>query len=195
MPSPRFSKVTVEHPLLETGLAESRLPGEPEQEVFINLLRSYDCLWSEQGRFIQHFGITPQQYNVLNVLTLRDEGHGVACQEIAENLLNRVPDITRLLDRLEQAGLISRERCCTDRRVVRTHLTDVGRAKVNEVRTPLLAALKLRFGHMSEQEVSELNRLLHKLRDPGCPAARAAFASPEHAGESPAAAAVANTTP
>jgi DNA-binding MarR family transcriptional regulator len=182
MASPRFSKVTVEHSLLETALPgaaelplEAKLSGEPEQEVFINLLRSYDCLWSEQGRFIQRFGITPQQYNVLNVLALRDEGHGVACQEIAENLLNRVPDITRLLDRLEQAGLILRERCCSDRRVVRTHLTDVGRAKVDEVRTPLLAALKLRFAHMSEQEVSELNRLLHKLREPGCPNARAAF--------------------
>ncbi len=179
MPSSRFSTVTPEHPLSETAPSEAPLPGEPEQEVFINLLRSYDCLWSEQGRFIQRFGITPQQYNVLNVLALRDEGQGVACQEIAENLLNRVPDITRLLDRLEQAGLILRERCCTDRRVVRTHLSPVGRDKVNEVRPPLLAALKLRFAHMTEQEVGELNRLLSKLREPGCPFARAAFSCPE----------------
>jgi len=160
----------------QTTPDQDATPGEAEQQVFINLLRSYDCLWSEQGKFIQRFGITPQQYNVLNVLAMRDEGHGVACQEIAENLLNRVPDTTRLLDRLEQAGLILRERCCTDRRVVRTHLTEVGRAKVNEVRTPLLAALKLRFAHMSETEVGELNRLLNKLREPGCPYARAAFA-------------------
>ncbi len=141
-------------------------PGESEQQVFVNLLRSSECLWSEQGKFMQRFGITPQQYNVLGVLARRDAGHGVTCQEIAEHLLNRVPDTTRLLDRLEQAGLILRERCCTDRRVVRTHLTQVGRAKVLEVRTPLLAALKTRFAHMSEHELGELDRLLTKLREP-----------------------------
>jgi DNA-binding MarR family transcriptional regulator len=147
----------------------------PEQEVFINLLRSYDCLWSEQGKFLSRFGMTPQQYNVLNVLAMHDGGHGIACQEIAENLLNRVPDITRLLDRLEQAGLIGRERCCSDRRVVRTHLTDAGRAKVQEIRAPLLVALKARFGHMTVDEVRELNRLLNKVREPGCAFAKGAF--------------------
>lgn len=146
-----------------------------EQELFGNLMRAYDCLWSEQGKFFQSFDITPQQYNVLNVLASRDEGSGIACQAIGEHLLNRVPDITRLLDRLEQAGFIWRERCATDRRVVRTHLTDAGRAKVQEVREPLHQALKSRFAHMSMDEIHELNRLLTKLREPHCPNARAAF--------------------
>ena len=147
----------------------------PEQEVFGNLTRAYDCLWSEKTKFFQSFDITPQQYNVLNVLASRDEGSGVACQAIGEHLLNRVPDITRLLDRLEQAGLIWRERCATDRRVVRTHLTDAGRGKVQEVRGPLQKALQTRFAHMSSEEVHELNRLLTKLREPHCPNARSAF--------------------
>jgi len=146
-----------------------------EQEVFGSLTRAYDCLWSEKAKFFQSFDITPQQYNVLNVLASRDEGSGVACQAIGEHLLNRVPDITRLLDRLEQAGLIWRERCASDRRVVRTHLTDAGRAKVQEVRGPLNQALKSRFAHMSTDEVRELNRLLMKLREPHCPTARSAF--------------------
>lgn len=147
----------------------------PEQELFGSLMRAYDCLWSEQGKFFQSFDITPQQYNVLNVLASRDEGVGVACQAIGEHLLNRVPDITRLLDRLEQAGLIWRERCATDRRVVRTHLTDAGRSKVQEIREPLHRALTSRFAHMTADEVHELNRLLIKLREPHCPNARAAF--------------------
>lgn len=146
-----------------------------EQEAFGNLVRAYDCLWSEKAKFFQSFDITPQQYNVLNVLASRDEGSGVACQAIGEHLLNRVPDITRLLDRLEQAGLIWRERCATDRRVVRTHLTDAGRAKVQEIRGPLLQALRSRFAHMSAEEVAELNRLLLKLREPHCPNAKGAF--------------------
>lgn len=158
------------------GSAQSALAScTPEQEVFGNLTRAYDCLWSEKTKFFQSFDITPQQYNVLNVLASRDEGSGVACQAIGEHLLNRVPDITRLLDRLEQAGLITRERCATDRRVVRTHLTEAGRAKVQEVRAPLQKALQTRFAHMTAEEVRELNRLLTKLREPHCPTARSAF--------------------
>jgi DNA-binding MarR family transcriptional regulator len=168
MPSPRFQTVSPEHPSTEGS-------GQPEEEVFVNLLRSYDCLWSEQGKFFARFGVTPQQFNVLKVLSARDGGAGIACQAIGEKLLNRVPDITRLLDRLEQAGLITRERCCTDRRVVRTHLTEVGRAKVDEIRAPLQEALRQRFAHMTREEVVELNRLLHKLREPACAMARGAF--------------------
>lgn len=149
---------------------------EPEQEAFVSLVRSYECLWSEQNKFFQRFDITPQQFNVLKILASRsDDSHGVACQAIGEQLLNRVPDITRLLDRLEQAGLIWRERCCSDRRVVRTHLTDAGRAKVLDVGQPLREALKARFGHMTVDEVRELARLLTKLREPMCPNARGAF--------------------
>ena len=168
MPSPRFQSVPPEHPTTEAYR-------QPEQEVFVNLLRSYDCLWSEQGKFFARFGVTPQQYNVLKVLASPNEGPGVACQAIAEKLLNRVPDITRLLDRLEQAGLIWRERCCADRRVVRTHLTDAGRAKVQEIHGPLQEALRTRFAHMTTEEIVELNRLLQKLREPGCPHAKSAF--------------------
>lgn len=147
-----------------------------EQEAFISLVRGYECLWSEQNKFFQRFDITPQQFNVLKILASRsDEGNGVACQAIGEQLLNRVPDITRLLDRLEQAGLIWRERCCADRRVVRTHLSDVGRAKVQEIGQPLREALKARFGHMTPDEVRELGRLLNKMREPMCPKARDAF--------------------
>ena len=146
-----------------------------EQDVVGNLSRAYDCLWSEMAKFFQSFDITAQQYNVLKVLASCDEGSGIACQAIGEHLLNRVPDITRLLDRLEQAGLIRRERCATDRRVVRTHLSAAGRAKVEEVRAPLQMALKQRFAHMSADDLRALNGLLLKLREPHCPNARAAF--------------------
>ena len=177
MTSLRTDPVSPEHVMAPaTDAASSELAScTLEQEVFGNLMRAYDCLWSEKTKFFQSFDITPQQYNVLNVLASRDEGSGVACQAIGEHLLNRVPDITRLLDRLEQAGLIWRERCASDRRVVRTHLTEAGREKVQEVRSPLQQALQTRFAHMSGEEVRELNRLLTKLREPMCPNARSAF--------------------
>jgi DNA-binding MarR family transcriptional regulator len=169
MTSPRFTKVSTEPPTSESSC-------QLEQEAFVSLVRSYECLWSEQNKFFQRFDITPQQFNVLKILSSRDDGgHGIACQAIGEQLLNRVPDITRLLDRLEQAGLIWRERCCSDRRVVRTHLSDAGRTKVQEVGQPLREALKARFGHMTIDEVRELGRLLTKLREPMCPNAKGAF--------------------
>lgn len=154
---------------------ESAPAHSPEQDVLGNLVRAYDCLWSEMTKFFQSFDITPQQFNVLKVLAAQDGRAGVACQAIGEQLLNRVPDITRLLDRLEQAGLIWRERCASDRRVVRTHLTDAGRTKVNEVREPLQRALQRRFAHMTSDDVRDLNRLLTQVREPHCPNARAAF--------------------
>lgn len=139
------------------------------QDLFFQLVRAYDCVTSEQSKFCQQFEITPQQFNVLKVLAAKSgDGSGIACQAIGEQLLNRVPDITRLLDRLEQAGLIVRERCCEDRRVVRTQLTDAGRAKVDEMCAPLSAAVAARFGHMSRQELVTLAQLLNKLRGHMC---------------------------
>lgn len=139
-----------------------------EEETFLNLVRSHDCLTGDQHRFFQRFGVTAQQFNVLRVLVGCPDDRGFACQAIAEKLLNRVPDITRLLDRLEQAGLIQRLRCSHDRRVVRTHLTDEGRRKVEEIEAPLRESLRQRFAHMSPDEIRELNRLLLKVRVPGC---------------------------
>ncbi len=166
MTAPTIPNVVTEHPTLDTSC-------DSGQEVLASLVRTYDSLWSELTKFLQRFELTPQQYNVLKALA--SCGGGVACQAIAEQLLNRVPDITRLLDRLEQAGLIRRERCCEDRRVVRTYLTDAGRSKVEEVKGPLAGALKARFGHMSQDELQTLSRLLNVLREPGCAVARDAF--------------------
>lgn len=149
-------------------------------ELLFQLVRAYDCITSEQSKLCQQFDITPQQFNVLKVLAASDtEGSGVACQAIGEQLLNRVPDITRLLDRLEQAGLIVRVRCCTDRRVVRTQLTDAGRAKVSSMHKPLEQAIAARFALLSDDELSTLSTLLEKLR--GSAGCGAAASPPGHA--------------
>lgn len=155
----------------------SNTPCELGPEVLSNLVRAYDCVWSEISRFLQRFDLTPQQYNVLKALASHDGG--VACQAIGEQLINRVPDITRLLDRLEQAGFIRRERCSEDRRVVRTYLTDTGRAKLTAVRAPLDEAIRARFGHMSHEDLSALNRLLAAVRVPDCEKAKLAFVPEE----------------
>src|SRR5918994_7930499 len=88
----------------------------PEQEAMLNLLRTSDQLQIRFSRLFRHFGLTPQQYNVLRIL--RGEGRALPILEIAARMITVVPGITGLIDRLETAGLVCRKRCDNDRRVV-----------------------------------------------------------------------------
>jgi DNA-binding MarR family transcriptional regulator len=165
--TPSMSAKTVPHHVTEATQADHLF--ELRQELLFELVRAYECITAEHSRLCQQFDITPQQFNVLRVLAAHDtDGTGIACQAIGEQLLNRVPDITRLLDRLEQAGLIVRVRCCSDRRVVRTQLTDAGRLKVAAVQVPFQNAIASRFGRLDEAELHTVLHLLGKLRGGSC---------------------------
>ncbi len=134
----------------------------PATEAFLSVWRAHARLLAESARVCRRHGLTEQQYNALRVLYLGDP-EGMACLEVAERLPNRVPDITRLLDRLLRLGMITRERLETDRRVVRIRLSESGRERVEEV-TPNLAELhRLRFSRLEPRELTELSRLLQKL--------------------------------
>src|SRR5436190_14537138 len=108
-----------------------------EQEVFLNILKTADALSAETVELFRPYGISPTQYNVLRILRGAGAGccdggrpdpaaPGIACGEIAERMITRDPDMTRLLDRLEKSGLIVRERDRKDRRVITTRVTDAG---------------------------------------------------------------------
>jgi len=137
---------------------------DPTQEVYLELVRTHELLSAANHRFFQQHGVTPQQYNVLRVLYVRDEGDGVPCSTISSLLLNRVPDITRLLDRLERGGLVTRHRCESDRRVVRTRLTPQGHDLVETLHSPLHAHHQELAGHLDADELDTLTKLLTKLR-------------------------------
>ena len=141
---------------------------EPAVETFLALVRAYECVAAEAAKFFQPFGITMQQFNVLRVLYVRPKQHGLRCSDIAGRLINREPDMTRLLDRLERAGLIERHRCTTDRRVVWIELTDKGVELVEEIHAPLLAFHQERFAHLSTDEQASLRDLLSKVRQGPC---------------------------
>jgi DNA-binding MarR family transcriptional regulator len=141
---------------------------EPAVETFLALVRAYECVAAEAAKFFQPFGITMQQFNVLRVLYVRPKQDGLRCSDIAGRLINREPDMTRLLDRLERAGLIGRHRCTTDRRVVWIELTDKGVDLVEEIHAPLLAFHQERFAHLSTEEQASLRDLLSKVRQGPC---------------------------
>src|SRR5882757_2818909 len=85
---------------------------------------------------LKPYGLSPTQYNVLRIL--RGAGKdGLSCKDVGARLLARDPDITRLMDRLEKRGLLTRDRDKRDRRVVTHCLTKEGLALVNELDRPV----------------------------------------------------------
>lgn len=86
--------------------------------------------------------------------------------EIRERMLARVPDVTRLVDRLEQAGLAERARSAEDRRVVRVTITAAGKKLLAALNRPLRKQHQELLGHLSERELRDLTRRLAKVRKP-----------------------------
>ncbi len=136
-----------------------------EQEAFLNLWRTYDRLRALEDDLFGKFELTPQQYNLLRLLKARTPER-VPTLALAERLVSRAPDITRMLDKLEQRGLIVRERLAEDRRTVRVGITPAGQTLLREVATPLRECHRRQLGHLSARDLKRLTRLLRAARAP-----------------------------
>jgi DNA-binding MarR family transcriptional regulator len=99
---------------------------------------------------------------------LRGEGKPLPILEIADRTVTVVPGITGLIDRLQRAGFVARERCARDRRVIYVVLTDKGNQALADLDEPVLALHRQLMGHLSQAELQELSRLLEKVRAPLC---------------------------
>src|ERR1700733_13864394 len=110
---------------LATALKQTRPFVSLEQEAYLSILRTASELSYAVDQFFRPFDITPSQYNVLRIL--RGAGTDGLCRnEISERMVTATPDMTRLLDRMEKAGWVTRERAEEDRRQVSTHITKSG---------------------------------------------------------------------
>src|SRR5690348_9395029 len=109
----------------------------PEEQLFVELVRTVDLLSRGPAVLLKEADLSPTQYNVLRIL--RGAPDGLPCGEIGRRLVSREPDITRLLDRMEKRGLVSRCRESTDRRTVMTTITKAGLDLVNRLDEPILA--------------------------------------------------------
>ena len=110
---------------LATALKQNRPFVSLEQEVYLSILRTASELSYAVDQFFRPFDITPSQYNVLRIL--RGAGTDGLCRnEISERMVTPTPDMTRLLDRMEKTGWVTRERAEEDRRQVSTHITRSG---------------------------------------------------------------------
>lgn len=134
-----------------------------EEEAALNLYRTTQMLADLNEVFYRQHGLTLTQYNVLRIL--RGAGaEGLGRNEIRERLLSRMPDVTRLLDRMEEAGLVRRERSATDRRCVPTFLTEKGRTLVDELDEPVAALNQRQFGHLTPGQLHSLIETLTQIR-------------------------------
>ena len=133
-----------------------------EQEATLNLWRTSDQLSNRVGRLLRDFGLTSSQYNVLRIL--RGAGEPLPSLEIASRLIQVVPAITGLIDRLERDGLVVRQRSEEDRRVVHVELTRQARNLLERIDHPLQQLHHELLGHMSRRELKSLIELLETAR-------------------------------
>jgi DNA-binding MarR family transcriptional regulator len=120
---------------LATALKQTRPFVSLEQELYLSLLRTTSELSHAVDQFFRPFGITSSQYNVLRIL--RGAGADGLCRnEISERMVTATPDMSRLLDRMEKACWVTRERAEDDRRQVSTYITKSGMELLAKLETP-----------------------------------------------------------
>ncbi|PAP76084.1 MarR family winged helix-turn-helix transcriptional regulator [Rubrivirga marina] len=134
-----------------------------EQEALLNVLATASWISGEMTAAMAPHGVTQAQYNVLRILRGRHPER-YACSEIGERLLDRTPDVTRLLVRLEARGLIKRERAEHDRRVVEVHITPEGLDVLSRLDAPVAEAIGRLGRHLTDDQLSQLSSLLETLR-------------------------------
>lgn len=154
---------------LLTELKQTRPFRSREDEAFLNLVRTTELLRREVSELFRPYDITHAQYNVLRILrgALREvqpADQARTCGDIASRLVTFEPDVTRLLDKLERQGLITRERDAADRRVVRSRITDKGLALLADLDEPIARIQRARLGRLGEERLTQLIALLEELR-------------------------------
>jgi DNA-binding MarR family transcriptional regulator len=156
------------HLTLQHEIGKRRPFDAPEQEAFLNLIRTASVLGASFQRLFREHRLSESTYNALRILRGAagdPQSHGKrTCTEIGEHLVAQVPDVTRLVDRLEELGFAERTRCDQGRRVVYVRITRKGLDVLAELDEPVLATHREQLGHMTRHELAELSRLLVKAR-------------------------------
>jgi len=135
-----------------------RRRASPEEAAFLDLLRTTDMLSRGLIQVLKTENLSATQYNVLRIL--RGSPEGLPCGEIASRMITRDPDVTRLLDRMEKRGLISRCRETRDRRTVMARITAAGLKLLTRLDEPVQAAHRKQLGHLGRERLRALTELL-----------------------------------
>ena len=131
------------------------------QKAMVNLIYTSNWLEERLREIIKPFGLTIQQYNVLRIL--RGAGMPLSTSVIRKRLIDKMSDTSRMVDRLHKKGLVSRNACCVDRRLVDIALTNDGETLLQDIDT-LSSTFDECMCNLDKAEARLLNELLDKLR-------------------------------
>lgn len=134
-----------------------------ENRIFVALLQTADSLSQDAEQLLKATGLTGAQYNVLRILR-GAEPAGLPCSGIGDRMISHDPDMTRLLDRMEKRGLITRERQTDDRRVVKTRIKPQALSLLKTLDQPVRDLHKRQFRHMPASRLKTLGTLLEQVR-------------------------------
>ena len=151
-------------PSLQQDLRQSKPFTSVQQEAYLSVVRTSSTLMDRVEDLLKPYGISATQYNVLRIL--RGAGQGGLCRnELRDRMLTRMPDMTRLLDRMEEAGLVKRSREQDDRRMVLTQITPRGRELLGELERPLTQLHREQLSQLSDEQLRTLIELLTLVRE------------------------------
>lgn len=149
---------------LQAEIKQSKPFARLEEEAFVNLIRTADRLMSAQAQVMKGWDLSPTQYNVLRIL--RGAGaDGLCCGEVGERLVTRDPDITRLLDRMEARGLVTRSRDRKDRRVITVRITESGLGILVDMQPALEEFSRQQLGRLTPEQLRAFIELLELARE------------------------------
>ena len=134
------------------------------EEAYLNLERSHSVISYQFELVFKDYGITPVQYNALRIIN-GSSPEGIPSLDIADRLISRVPDITRLIDRMMKEDWVKRKRDAHDRRVVRIRITPKGEKLLHSIAPALHQTQKSLFKSLSRDELKTFNALLEKARE------------------------------
>jgi DNA-binding MarR family transcriptional regulator len=138
-----------------------------EEDVYLSLLRTVERLSRGVAETLAGADLTPTQYNALRILRGAGDA-GASCTEVGERMVTKDSDVTRLLDRLEARGLISRGREAADRRRVVARITDEGLRVLEGLDGPVAETHRNQLDHLGEKQLATLGKLLKAARsEPG----------------------------
>jgi len=142
-----------------------RLFDSLEQEAYLQLWRTYDRLRELDDRVFAAHGLSAQQYNALRVLRAAAP-RPLGTSALGARLVSRAPDMTRMLDKLEEQGLVRRRRSQENRRLVEVWITPAGRTAVDRLADAVRQCGRDQLGHLDRKSLRALVALLKQARDP-----------------------------
>lgn len=128
-----------------------------------NIVVTSSWFLKEMASIMAPYNITPAQYNVLRILR-GSHPEALTCSALGQRLLDRTPDVTRLLNRLERSGFVCRQRAEHDRRVVEVGITETGLDLLNKMQEKVDNTMDRLAQCLSQDEHVQLNHLLERLR-------------------------------